>query len=338
LVDDEPDVRRHCATFLASRGLVVREALICEVRHQAASGRQVFLAGRGGIGGAVHAHSSSDYEYLDLSSGPEGLLRGVQAPGAAVAAARPSSGLVAESPAMRALQERIARVADVDSTVVLTGESGTGKETVARAIFRAAAHRRHEFVPVNCGAIPEGLFESELFGYKRGGFTGAVADNEGMVQKAEQGVLFLDEIGDMPIAMQVRLLRFLDSGEYRRVGDPTLRRAHVPISAATNRPLERDIAEGRFRLDLFTDHEDTGRGRAPQDPREPLRAHLDRTTRRRGANAADLAAGGAVAIPDECGLRARESVDGLHDDLLGVGRVRVSHGLLTARSRSRRVD
>jgi DNA-binding NtrC family response regulator len=259
VVDDEPDVRRNYAKFLASRGIVVHEALLCEIAHGGPNGRHVFFAGKGELADIVRAHAVAECEYIDLSAGPEGLLREVGRDGSSSNSStttRPSQppvppGLIAESPKMRALRQRIGRLAEVDSTVLITGESGTGKETVAREIFRAWVHRRCEFIPVNCGAIPEGLIESELFGHKRGSFTGAVADKEGMVEKANHGVLFLDEIGEMPPTMQVRLLRFLDSGEFRRVGDPTLRRTDVRVIAATNRPLDREIAAGRFRLDLF---------------------------------------------------------------------------------------
>jgi DNA-binding NtrC family response regulator len=164
---------------------------------------------------------------------------------------------VAEDPRTRELFARVRRVAQADSAVLVTGETGTGKELVARQLFHGSP--RHgssgkgagRFVPVNCAGLSDTLLESELFGHIKGAFTGAVADKPGLVEEAEGGILFLDEIGDMPLALQVRLLRFLDSGEVRRVGDTRLRRAHVRIVAATNRPLDRDVAAGRFRSDLF---------------------------------------------------------------------------------------
>jgi len=161
-----------------------------------------------------------------------------------------ASAGVAVDPHMRALFAGLGRVASADSTVLITGETGTGKELVARAIY-ARSRRRAHFVPVNCGALPDALVESELFGHKKGAFTGAWADKPGLVEEAEGGVLFLDEIGEMPMPLQVRLLRFLDSGEVRRVGDTSVRHVDVRIIAATNRSLEEDVDAGRFRRDLF---------------------------------------------------------------------------------------
>jgi DNA-binding NtrC family response regulator len=154
-------------------------------------------------------------------------------------------------PATRAVFERAERAAAVDSTVLITGESGTGKEVLARHMYRRSPRRRRRFVPVNCGAVPETLIETELFGYKKGAFTGAVANGKGLIDEAEGGVLFLDEIGDMPPPMQVRLLRFLDRGEVRAVGATEVKRADVRVIAATNRCLAADIRDRRFREDLF---------------------------------------------------------------------------------------
>jgi two-component system NtrC family response regulator len=161
------------------------------------------------------------------------------------------SDIVAVDPKTRALFAKAAQVADADSTVLITGESGTGKEIVARAIHRQGGRRQAPFVPINCGAIPETLIESELFGHRRGSFTGAFADRKGLIEEAERGIVFLDEIGEMSPQMQVRLLRFVDCGEIRRVGDTQIRRVDVRVIAATNRTLEQEIALGRFRRDLF---------------------------------------------------------------------------------------
>ena len=138
-----------------------------------------------------------------------------------------------------------------DSTVLLTGESGTGKELIARALYAQSERRTRRFVPVNCGAIPESILESELFGHRKGAFTGAIIDKKGLVEEADGGVLFLDEIGDMPAAMQVRLLRFLQGGEVRRIGETTTRRVDVRLVAATHRNLEEEVAHGRFRQDFY---------------------------------------------------------------------------------------
>ena len=160
-------------------------------------------------------------------------------------------GFVAVDSKTLQLYAKIEQAAAVDSPVLIVGESGTGKELIARTIFATSTHRRHRFVPVNCGAIPETLIASELFGYRRGAFTGATSDRQGLIEQADGSVLFLDEIGDMPPSTQVHLLRFLDSGEIRRIGESAVRHVDVRTIAATNRPLERDIESGRFRLDLF---------------------------------------------------------------------------------------
>jgi DNA-binding NtrC family response regulator len=162
-----------------------------------------------------------------------------------------SDDAIAVDPATRAVFQRADRAAGVNSTVLITGESGTGKEVLARRIHRNSCRRRAKFVPVNCGSIPETLIETELFGYRKGAFTGAVSNTRGLVEEAEGGVLFLDEIGDMPLSMQVRLLRFLDSGEVRAVGGSSVRHLNVRVIAATNRSLEAEISQKRFREDLF---------------------------------------------------------------------------------------
>ena len=165
---------------------------------------------------------------------------------------RPAGGdCVAVDARSRALFAQVDRLANCDTPVLITGETGAGKEVVARRLYRPDRQRRGRFVPVNCGGLTETLAESELFGHRRGAFTGASTDKAGLVEEANGGVLFLDEIGDMPPPVQVRLLRFLDSGEARRVGDTVPRTLNVRIVAATNRPLERDVRDGRFRADLF---------------------------------------------------------------------------------------
>ncbi|HKI94770.1 MAG TPA: sigma-54 dependent transcriptional regulator [Gemmatimonadales bacterium] len=159
--------------------------------------------------------------------------------------------VVAESPAMRRMLDLAARVAAHSTTVLITGESGTGKEVLARAIHRMSARREGPFVAVNCGAIPENLLESELFGYVRGAFTGATADHAGLFEEAEGGTILLDEIGDLPAALQVKLLRVLQEGEIRRVGDRATRQVDARVLAATARDLEADLETGRFREDLY---------------------------------------------------------------------------------------
>ena len=161
--------------------------------------------------------------------------------------------LIGTSPAMRELQEEIARVASSDAKVLITGESGTGKEVVARAIAMSPAGARAEtFVPVNCAGIAETLLESELFGHMKGSFTGAYRDKPGKLEMAANGTLFLDEIGEMTLRMQGLLLRFLETGEIQKVGAERVSNvANVRIIAATNRDLWSLIAQSQFREDLF---------------------------------------------------------------------------------------
>jgi two-component system, NtrC family, response regulator AtoC len=163
----------------------------------------------------------------------------------------PLPGIIAVSPPMRAIVKWIHRVAGGGATVLLTGETGTGKELVAGALHRAGARRDGPFVAVNCGAVPEGLIESELFGRRKGTFTGAHDDRIGLFEAAHGGTLFLDEIGDLPLAMQVRLLRCLENGEVRRLGETHTRRVDVRVVAATNRSLPAAIECGQFRADLY---------------------------------------------------------------------------------------
>lgn len=159
--------------------------------------------------------------------------------------------LVGQSPGMREVFRLVERVADTDSTVLLLGESGTGKELVARALHFNSRRRFAPFVPVNCAALPENLLESELFGHRKGSFTGAINDKVGLFQEADGGTLFLDEIGSMPPLLQSRLLRVLQDREVRRVGDTTAVHVNVRVIAATNEDLREKIKTGEFREDLF---------------------------------------------------------------------------------------
>jgi sigma-54 specific flagellar transcriptional regulator A len=156
-----------------------------------------------------------------------------------------------ESAAIRRVNRLIQQVAGYDSNVLVLGESGTGKEVVARAIHEASARRRRPFIPINCGAIPAELLESELFGHEKGAFTGALTARKGRFEIAEGGTIFLDEIGDMNPTMQVKLLRVLQERVFERVGSCSSQRCDVRIIAATHRNLEEAIARGTFREDLY---------------------------------------------------------------------------------------
>ena len=160
-------------------------------------------------------------------------------------------GIVGESPSMREIYELISRVARRDVPVCILGESGTGKELVARAVHRQSSRRHKPFTPINCAALPENLIENELFGHARGAFTGADRDRAGLIETTDGGTLFLDEIGEMPLVAQAKLLRFLQEGEFRRVGETANRSADVRVLTATNRKLEAAVEQGRFREDLY---------------------------------------------------------------------------------------
>jgi len=161
------------------------------------------------------------------------------------------SGIIGKSKSMLDIFDTIEKVAAFDTTVLITGESGTGKELIANAIHYNSPRKDRELVVINCGAIPAELLESELFGHKKGSFTGAAADKAGLFETASGGTIFLDEIGEMPQKLQVKLLRALQEGEIRRVGENITRKVDVRIIAATNRDLQEDVAKERFRRDLY---------------------------------------------------------------------------------------
>jgi formate hydrogenlyase transcriptional activator len=163
----------------------------------------------------------------------------------------PISVLIGSSPKFQSVLENVQTVAPVSCAVLLQGETGTGKEIIAQAIHEASPRRQHEFVAINCAAIPAALLESELFGHERGAFTGAVTSRMGRFQAADRGTLFLDEIGELPIELQPKLLRALQAQEFERLGSAQTTRVDVRIVAATNQNLEQMVSERRFRMDLY---------------------------------------------------------------------------------------
>src|ERR1035441_5337280 len=182
---------------------------------------------------------------------PDGSVTDGSLPAGAVPREAMLPELVGDSRCMQEVAKLVRMVAGRSTTVLIEGETGTGKEVVARALHRVSKRADKPFVVLNCAAIPESLLEAELFGHIRGAFTGAVQSRLGRIEMADGGTLLLDEIGEMPVGMQAKMLRFLESGELQRVGDNEMRQVDVRLIAATHRPLEKMSAEGRFRLDLY---------------------------------------------------------------------------------------
>ncbi|MDT7780963.1 MAG: hydrogenase-4 transcriptional activator [Acidobacteriota bacterium] len=181
----------------------------------------------------------------------EELHQPLQSPKTAEVAGASLPGMVFVSRAMNALAHSVERIKDSESTVLITGESGTGKELIARAVHRLSRRSQAPFIPFNCTAAPADLIESLLFGHRKGAFTGAHADHDGLIRSAEGGTLFLDEIGDLPLALQPKLLRFLQEGEVHTLGERAPRKVNVRVLAATHKDLYRAAQEGAFREDLY---------------------------------------------------------------------------------------
>jgi transcriptional regulator with GAF, ATPase, and Fis domain len=237
-LDDRAVSRVHCEVRLRSRSILVRDA---------GSTNGTFSMGMKLVeaevpAGAVLAMGASavrveadldDADFVEISEHPG------------------FGELIGQSLEMRRIYAILERVAPTDSTVLVRGETGTGKEVVARSVHAASSRSRGPFVALDCSTIPENLFESELFGHVKGAFSGATQDRAGVFEEADGGTLFLDELGELPLAMQAKLLRVLETRTLRRVGSNTVRPIDVRVLAATNRPLDRCVNEGTFREDLY---------------------------------------------------------------------------------------
>ncbi|MCG6987442.1 MAG: sigma-54 dependent transcriptional regulator [Gemmatimonadetes bacterium] len=232
--------------------------LLSHVRRTQPDVPVILITAFGTVESAVEAIKAGAYDYVLKPFSVEELealvvraldarpgAREMQPPAAA------EDGVVARSSAMKKILAMVAQVADAPTTVLITGETGVGKEVVARALHRSSGRRDQPFVAVNCAAIPGELLEAELFGVSKGAYTGAVKDRPGKLEIAHGGTLFLDEIGDMPAALQPKLLRVLQGGTVERLGSNATRRVDVRVVAATHRDLASLVRDGRFREDLF---------------------------------------------------------------------------------------
>jgi DNA-binding NtrC family response regulator len=290
IVDDDPSQRQLLGGFLRQQGFAVAEApsgsaalailaerpvalMISDVRMPGMTGLELMRHAReqlpalpvlmvtafADIRDAVGAMRDGALNYLEKPVDLDELRSMVREAIGAVASAAPPAApgvpipadVVAESPAMRDALRDAALVAPFDSRVLLTGESGTGKEVVAKLIHAWSPRQGRAMLSINCAAIPENLLESELFGHERGAFTGAVEARIGRFEEAHGGTLFLDEIGEMPPALQAKLLRVTQDGSFQRLGSNRVVQTDVRLIAASNRDLDREVAQGRFREDLY---------------------------------------------------------------------------------------
>jgi sigma-54 specific flagellar transcriptional regulator A len=237
-------------------GLFINEAgIVAEIARIEKSGidSPVFCFGDGDsdLPASVLGHIASQPSYAELMSALHRMQIVHSSRHGATSNAKLKQVLVGNSPAIRSVRQQIEQVANTEANVLILGESGTGKEVVASSLHYLSKRQNSNFVPVNCGAIPGELLESELFGHEKGAFTGAISARQGRFEVAEGGSLFLDEIGDMPMPMQVKLLRVLQERTFERVGSNKTMQADVRVIAATHRELESHIKEGTFREDLF---------------------------------------------------------------------------------------
>jgi two-component system nitrogen regulation response regulator NtrX len=221
----------------------------------------IMISGHSGIEEAVEASRLGAFDFLEKPISRDKLVLTVRNAAEKISLLKENFNLrnltakkyelVGQSAVMKALQETIRRVARSDSTVLISGDSGTGKELVARLIHQQSARSRNRFVQVNCAAIPDELIESELFGHEKGSFTGAYEKKIGKFESAHRGSIFLDEIGDLSLKAQAKVLRVLEEGEVQPVGSPEIKSVNVRVIAATNKNLEEEIQKGNFREDLF---------------------------------------------------------------------------------------
>ena len=290
VVDDDPDLLRLMQIRLTAAGYAVSTAesgeralaqvsvarpqlVVTDLRMGGMDGMALFEAIRAGhptlpvimltahgtIPDAVSAVQRGVFGYLTKPFDPKALLAEVERALAMAGGGREGADagsewrrdIITRNPAMEDVMAKARLVAESDASVFIHGESGTGKELVARAIHKASPRRDHAFVGINCGAIPEQLLESELFGHVRGSFTGATRDHKGLFQAANRGTLFLDEIGDMAVPLQVKLLRVLQERKVRPVGSTDAHDVDVRVISATHRNLEAEMAAGNFRDDLY---------------------------------------------------------------------------------------
>lgn len=228
--------------------------LFAEIQKQQPGMPVIILTAHGSIPDAVAATQQGVFSFLTKPVDKDALYKAIDS---ALEHAAPAGDeawrepIVTRSPVMLRLLEQARMVAQSDVSVLINGQSGTGKEILAQAIHNASPRSKNAFIAINCGALPEQLLESELFGHARGAFTGAVSSREGLFQAAEGGTLFLDEIGDMPAPLQVKLLRVLQERTFERVGSNKTQNVDVRIIAATHKNLEKMIEDGTFREDLY---------------------------------------------------------------------------------------
>jgi DNA-binding NtrC family response regulator len=291
VVDDDTSIRESLTNLIRSAGLSVQtfasaqeflasqrpkaaSCLVLDVQLPGLSGfvlQQelakadvqipiIFITGHGDIPMSVRAIKAGALEFLTKPVNSEDLLDAIQQAIARDHRARQSQGetgqpnfeeIVGTSAALKAAPKQVEIVAQTDSTVLVLGETGTGKELVARAIHNISSRSKRPFVKLNCAAIPSGLLESELFGHEKGAFTGAVAQRIGRFELADGGTLLLDEVGDIPLELQSKLLRVLQEQEFERLGSTRTQRVDVRVVAATNRNLEQMVGDKQFREDLY---------------------------------------------------------------------------------------